>query len=161
MLDTQKTITIFKLLGDETRFQIVKLLLQHDLCVSALACMLNISKPAVSQQLKILREAGLVKGEKRGYWTHYEIEKELLQKTALFLEKMVAQPGRDSYVCLKNKEEKMNPERRVLEMCKNCCEQPEKLKTTPGKCTPEQIKECHDDEKNHPCTDDKREKENQ
>lgn len=38
------------------------------------------------------------------------------------------------------------------------CERPENLKETPEKCTPEQIKDCHGDEKNHPCTEKKQEK---
>ena len=38
-------------------------------------------------------------------------------------------------------------------MCKSGCEFPEKLKETPEKCTPEQIKECHGDTKNHPCAE--------
>jgi len=38
-------------------------------------------------------------------------------------------------------------------MCdaKNKCQQPEKLEEKPEECTPEQIKECHGDEKDHPC----------
>ena len=35
----------------------------------------------------------------------------------------------------------------------NQCEKPENLKTTPQECTPEQIKECHGDEKDHPCVE--------
>ena len=35
------------------------------------------------------------------------------------------------------------------------CEHPEKLKGKPGDCSPEQIKECHGDEPDHTCTDDK------
>ena len=31
------------------------------------------------------------------------------------------------------------------------CEHPEKLKGKPGECSPEQIKECHGDVKEHPC----------
>jgi len=34
-------------------------------------------------------------------------------------------------------------------MCKCCCEQPQKLKEKPEKCTPEQIKECHGEVKDH------------
>ena len=33
------------------------------------------------------------------------------------------------------------------------CERPEKLKTTPDECTPEQIEECHGEEKEHPCVE--------
>ena len=40
-------------------------------------------------------------------------------------------------------------------MCKaesnDVCEHPEKLKGKPGECSPEQIKECHGDVKEHPC----------
>jgi len=35
------------------------------------------------------------------------------------------------------------------------CEKPEKLKTTPEECTPEQVKECHGDTEQHPCTEKK------
>jgi hypothetical protein len=34
---------------------------------------------------------------------------------------------------------------------KKRCKKPEKLKGEPGDCTPEQIRECHGDEKAHPC----------
>lgn len=67
-----------KALGDEKRFMIVSLLLEFDLCVEALAVRLGISKSAVSQHLKILRDAGFVRGEKRGYFTHYSVNREQL-----------------------------------------------------------------------------------
>jgi ArsR family transcriptional regulator len=73
---------LLKILGDETRFKIIKTLLIHDLCVGAMAHRLGISKPAVSQHLQILRKAGLVKGEKRGYWTHYTVERGRLGQVA-------------------------------------------------------------------------------
>jgi hypothetical protein len=34
---------------------------------------------------------------------------------------------------------------------KKACEHPEKLKGKPEECTPEQIRECHQDVKEHPC----------
>lgn len=151
----------FKTMGDEKRFHILNLLQEGNLCVGALARILNITKPAVSQHLKLLREAGLVKGEKVGYWTHYQVEKEALQETIQALEKMTG-PGRtdankDPYVCLKNIEKNIHTERRSLPMCKSCCEQKEKLKTTPEACTPEQIKECHGENLEHPCECDNKE----
>ncbi|MGI6038077.1 MAG: ArsR/SmtB family transcription factor [Limnochordia bacterium] len=75
-------IPILKALADDTRYRLLKLLLSHDFCVGALARKLGISKSAVSQHLKVLREAGLVKGEKRGYYTHYSVERNLLRETA-------------------------------------------------------------------------------
>jgi DNA-binding transcriptional ArsR family regulator len=71
---------VLKILGDESRFKIIQLLLSHDFCVGAISHHVGISKPAVSQHLKILREAGLVKGEKRGYWTHYVVDRNILRE---------------------------------------------------------------------------------
>lgn len=146
-----RILQVLKTLGEETRFQIMKLLLHHDLCVGALARLLNISKPAVSQHLKILREAGLVRGEKRGYWTHYRVERALLQETGTYLIETAEQKSSEAYICLRKAEEEIDAERRVLPICKNCCEQPEKLKMKPQECTLEQKKECHGEEKDHPC----------
>ena len=39
-----------------------------------------------------------------------------------------------------------------------CCQKPEKLKGKPKDCTPEQIKECHGDSKEHPCIPNKTQK---
>jgi ArsR family transcriptional regulator, arsenate/arsenite/antimonite-responsive transcriptional repressor len=81
-----------KSLADETRLQIITLLLCHDLCVGALAHRLGVSKAAVSQHLQILRRAGLVKGEKRGYFTHYIVERHVLKRVADELIQMADQP---------------------------------------------------------------------
>lgn len=70
-----------KALGEKTRFKIIRLLLSHSYCVKALSCQLDISEAAVSQHLQVLRKAGLVKGEKIGYWTHYAVEKHILDQT--------------------------------------------------------------------------------
>lgn len=63
-----------KAMADENRLKIIKLLLTKNYCVGALANQLNISESAVSQQLKILREADLVMGEKKGYYVHYTVK---------------------------------------------------------------------------------------
>jgi len=73
-------VSILKSLADETRFKILNMLLSHDLCVRALAHRLQISESSVSQHLQILRKTGLVKGEKRGYWTHYSVNREVLSE---------------------------------------------------------------------------------
>ncbi|MFW6263522.1 MAG: ArsR/SmtB family transcription factor [Thermotogota bacterium] len=82
-------LCVLKALADETRFTIVKLLLVHDFCVRALAKRLSISEAAVSQHLKILRKAGVVRGEKRGYFTHYKVENEALENTIEVLKEMI------------------------------------------------------------------------
>ncbi len=152
---------VLKALGDENRFQIVKLLLQGNLCVGALSRILNISAPAVSRHLSILRKAGLVRGEKIGYWTHYRVEKDLLNDVSFYIKGLTEQEplssGEDRYTCLKESGTNHKAEKEVSPMCKNCCEQPDKLKTVPSKCTPEQVKDCHGDKGEHPCRQDQNE----
>jgi DNA-binding transcriptional ArsR family regulator len=69
---------VFKALGDETRLKIVHLLVSNDYCVGGLAKALGITDSAVSQHLKVLKEAGLVEGKKVGYYTHYSVKRERL-----------------------------------------------------------------------------------
>lgn len=80
-----------KALADEKRLTIIGLLLRHDLCVGALSQRLDVSEAAVSQHLKVLREAGLVAGEKRGYYTHYTVNRDLICQTAEELAHMAEQ----------------------------------------------------------------------
>ncbi|MDC7218959.1 MAG: metalloregulator ArsR/SmtB family transcription factor [Spirochaetales bacterium] len=65
----------FKALGDETRLKILRIIGIGDnrLCVGAIARQLAVSQPAVSQHLKILKNAGLVRAEREGYHIHYSV----------------------------------------------------------------------------------------
>ena len=80
---------IFKALADPTRLRLVKLLSERvpgevepdecgggPLCVNALARKLGITQSAVSQHLRILRQARLVKGERRGAHVHYSMDRD-------------------------------------------------------------------------------------
>lgn len=68
-----KIIKMCKALGDESRMRLFRLLLHRSYCVKALAHQVQISPSAVSQHLKVLKEAHLVTGERRGYWVHYSV----------------------------------------------------------------------------------------
>lgn len=152
---TAEIVQILKTLSDETRFELVKLLLTHDFCVGALAQHLGLSEAAVSQHLKLLREAGLVKGEKRGYWTHYMVEKKKLTELAELLSELTNLMPCPESVCIKKINAKSDCHKEGAKMCDCKCQYPERLKGRPEECTPEQIKECHGDEK-HPCEDEKK-----
>jgi ArsR family transcriptional regulator len=142
-------VEMVKLLADETRFKIVMLLLEHDFCVGALARRLGISDAAVSQHIQILRRGGLLKGEKRGYWTHYAVDRDMLGQAAEQLKALASpQPARQGG-CGRGTSEKTDG--RQGKMCKCNCEHPEKLKDSEGKCSKEQIKECHGERDDHPC----------
>lgn len=88
-----------KALADENRIKILIMLLNSDLCVGALAAHLGISKPAVSQHLKILRRAGLVRGEKRGYWTHYIVDSQAIAQIAEELKNLSSTNRKFNSIC--------------------------------------------------------------
>ncbi len=81
-------VEILKALSDESRLKLVELLLRRDYCVGALAKHLSLSESAVSQHLKVLRMADIVKGEKRGYFTHYWVDRDLICRVAEQLKKL-------------------------------------------------------------------------
>lgn len=87
----EKILEVLKAISDEKRYRIINLLLQHNFCVKALAKRLNLSQAAISQHLKVLREVGLVKGEKIGYYTHYTVNKEILNEVSKGIQEMAEQ----------------------------------------------------------------------
>lgn len=141
----------FKALADECRFKLVYLLLTHDFCVGALAHHLNISAAAISQHLKQLREAGLVKGEKKGYWTHYSVDKTRLIELAEALINLTKLPPCAEGLCSRKVNQKADCRKEEEKMCACKCQHPEKLKGKPEECTPQQIAKCHGPQKKHPC----------
>lgn len=62
---------LLKALGEPMRLKIYQSLLERKHCVRSLSKKFGISESAVSQHLKIMKDAGLVYGEKYGYHTHY------------------------------------------------------------------------------------------
>ncbi|MFW6362101.1 MAG: ArsR/SmtB family transcription factor [Spirochaetota bacterium] len=77
---TKEQERILKVLAVETRIRIVYLLKRGPLCVNALAFRIGISQGAVSQHLRVMRDAGLVLPEKRGYYVHYRLNKTTFAK---------------------------------------------------------------------------------
>jgi DNA-binding transcriptional ArsR family regulator len=81
-MDIEEQAALFGVLADPTRLKLLQLLSrqqeQDALCVNALAYRLGITQSAVSQHLRVLKSAGLVKGERRGYRVHYFINQAAL-----------------------------------------------------------------------------------
>ncbi|MFC0274050.1 ArsR/SmtB family transcription factor [Metabacillus herbersteinensis] len=75
-LDIQKVAQILKLLGDKTRLTMMKLLESNDCCVCEFVEIFKTSQPAISQHLRKLRDAGLVKEKRKGQWIFYSTNKE-------------------------------------------------------------------------------------
>jgi len=78
MTDPRKVTKVFRALSVETRVRIVRLLKERALCVNALAARLDVTSAAVSQHLRVLRDANLVTPDKRGYYVHYQINERTL-----------------------------------------------------------------------------------
>ena len=71
---------IFKVLSVETRVRIIELLkAQGPLGAKDIAATIGITTAAVSQHLKILKQAGLVRSERKGYWIPYSIDEKAME----------------------------------------------------------------------------------
>lgn len=65
---------LFKVFGDSTRIRILYALFESELCVSDMAQILNMNQPAVSHQLRILKDAKLVKFRREGKSIFYSLD---------------------------------------------------------------------------------------
>ena len=87
MDEIEELAEIFKVLSDPTRLRLVKLLsdcspgeCEGALCVNALAHSVGVTQSAVSQHLRVLRQSGLVRGERRGPFVHYSLDRGRLEQ---------------------------------------------------------------------------------
>lgn len=64
----------FKLVGDQTRIKILYALFESPMCVCDIAILLNMSQSAISHQLRVLKQAGLVKYKKEGRVVFYSLD---------------------------------------------------------------------------------------
>ena len=65
---------LFKIFGDSTRIKILSALSQAELCGCDICTVLNMTKSAVSHQLRILRQAKLVKYRRSGKEVYYSLD---------------------------------------------------------------------------------------
>ena len=74
----------FKVMGDSTRIQILWALEESEMCVNDLALLLNMTKSAISHQLKSLKDAKLVRFRRDGKNMFYSLDddhvKDILEK---------------------------------------------------------------------------------
>ena len=93
---------MLKALGEPTRLSIFQQLLIRKHCVRSLSEKLGITESAISQHMKVLREAGLVYGERFGYHIHYLPKREALDELCVAFAQMKHQSldlCRDPQVC--------------------------------------------------------------
>jgi DNA-binding transcriptional ArsR family regulator len=69
----------FKALADPTRRKILELLKERDLTAGEISEYFNMTKPSISNHLKILKQADLVQDEKRGQFVIYSLNTTVFQ----------------------------------------------------------------------------------
>ncbi|MHA1273598.1 MAG: ArsR/SmtB family transcription factor [Promethearchaeota archaeon] len=80
----------FNILGNDTRLKIIKILNQKDFCVCELEAILDKSQSSISHHLKLLEKSGLIRGIKRGYFTHYELIRENFKELLNFINEQLS-----------------------------------------------------------------------
>ena len=93
---------MLKALGEKTRLSIFQQILIRKHCVRSLSKKLGITESAISQHMKVLKEAGLVYGERYGYHIHYLPKQEALDELSKAFEQMKTQSltlCRDPQIC--------------------------------------------------------------
>lgn len=65
---------LFKVLGDSTRIKILCALFQAEMCVCDIAALLGMTQSAISHQLRVLKQARLVKYRKDGKVVYYSLD---------------------------------------------------------------------------------------
>lgn len=89
-------VPIFIALADPTRCRIIELLQAGPSPVHRLAAEFDISRPAISRHLRVLREAGLIREEKSGRENHYALQAKRLAPIRKWLDKIVPPPVQKS-----------------------------------------------------------------
>jgi ArsR family transcriptional regulator len=77
-MDDSIVVEQFKALGDPVRWAIVRELRAGSRCACELSDVAEVSPPLLSHHLKVLREAGLIAGTKRGRWIDYALDTDAL-----------------------------------------------------------------------------------
>lgn len=79
---------MFKALGDPIRLRLLSMIASHEggeACVCELTGF-TVTGPTISHHLKVLREAGLIEGERRGTWIYYRVLPQALDALAAVLQ---------------------------------------------------------------------------
>ncbi|MDT8716191.1 helix-turn-helix transcriptional regulator [Clostridium sp. 19966] len=71
---------LFKVFGDSSRIKIICTLFEAEMCVCDISALLQMSQSAVSHQLRVLKQAKLVKYRKEGKVVYYSLDDEHVKK---------------------------------------------------------------------------------
>jgi ArsR family transcriptional regulator len=80
---------VFKAMGDPVRLRLLSMIASHqggEACVCELTGVFDLSGPTISHHLKVLREAGLITGDRRGTWVYYRVLPERLAQVSTLVD---------------------------------------------------------------------------
>lgn len=101
-------VKVFKALSDETRLKILMIISSKVICQKGISKHLQISDSAVSQHIKILKEANILTGYKEGYYVFYKINEAVFNECISFMKLM--NDDNQNFIHMTN-----------IETSKNCC----------------------------------------
>lgn len=73
----------FKALSEKVRLRILGVLLEQEMCVCEIECVLNLTQSNASRHLSILRKSGILESYKRAQWTYYGVNKQFKKEHEL------------------------------------------------------------------------------
>lgn len=80
--------SVFKVLADESRLQIIDMLSCGEMCACKILEKLNITQPTLSYHMKLLTEIGLVTGVRSGAWMRYSLNQDKISELTLFIKQL-------------------------------------------------------------------------
>ncbi|MDV6011372.1 metalloregulator ArsR/SmtB family transcription factor [Haloechinothrix sp. LS1_15] len=86
--EAEQLAGVFKALAEPARLRLLSLIAAHaggEACVCELTGAFEVSGPTISHHLKVLREAGLIEGERRGTWIYYRVRSDVLGQLSCVL----------------------------------------------------------------------------
>ena len=72
--DLNRMVQTFKIFGDPSRLRIINALIEEELCVHEIAELMGMTQPAVSHQLRQLKQAHVVRSRREGKHIFYSME---------------------------------------------------------------------------------------
>lgn len=79
---------LFKAMADPVRLRLLSLIASHaggEACVCDLTDAFDLTGPTISHHLKVLRDSGLITGQRRGTWVYYRVHPEVLARLSSVL----------------------------------------------------------------------------
>lgn len=114
-------VTFSRALADETRWRIVRLVMDDALCVCELADILGMPQSSVSSHVQVIRKAGLLESEQCGKWTYFRIARDCLPLVRSIAKHFAADDP--------HPEDPENAAKRLSRREDSCCPRPAKLAT--------------------------------